>query len=563
MPEIRKGSCLFCSLQCGFGLEVDDGAPVRIDFDEEAPVNRGALCARGHYNIELLLHPKRFLAATVNRRRVPWVTAVSRIAGKLSSIKEENGGAAIGVIVGTELSNEDYEKAVSFATDVVGTSNLAVAYDGNDFPFLAGGGAGNASPEDLDDADCFVLIGDVFWGHPCIAKRIIEARHASRSNAIYTLNPYRTNTDWFADLHIRTTPDAEPLALAAILTALRAQGVPKIAPAKAAEATGLAASEIEALAADLKERKKVVVVASSRLGDSTAAYLTAGLAAKLAAAVGGKYAPLFRGGNAIGAFRRVSSKRTVPEILGDVADGKIKGLLVFGPDILQLYPGAVSTDDLEALGLLAASAVFENDTTKHGDVALPQAVWTERDGSYTPSFGGETSVEALVAPQGDARMVGEMLGALARELGGEVRTGGAEATHELPEIDAAAALDAIASRKAPDGLALIEGVSPLHRWDGTITGRMTFPQRQRPYCEVWIGEQSAAALGVEPGANVTVTSGRGETRIIATVTDRMPGSLVAIPTYVPDARGLFVWTPNPATRWYDVRASEVKVTSES
>jgi anaerobic selenocysteine-containing dehydrogenase len=36
----------------------------------------------------------------------------------------------------------------------------------------------------------------------------------------------------------------------------------------------------------------------------------------------------------------------------------------------------VNTDDLEGLELLAASAIFENDTTKHSDVGLPQAVWT-------------------------------------------------------------------------------------------------------------------------------------------------------------------------------------------
>lgn len=563
MPETRKGSCLFCSLQCGFRLELEGGAPVRIDFDEEAPVNRGALCARGHYNIELLLHPRRFLAATVNRRRVPMVTALSRIAGKLSSIKEENGGTAVGMIVGTELSNEDYAKAVSFAADVVGTRNVAVAYDGNDLPFLVGGGIGTAAPEDLDDADCFVLIGDVFWGHPCIAKRIIDARHASRSNAIYTLNPYRTNTDWFADLHIRVRPDAEPLVLAAILSALRAQGAPKVDMEKAAGAAGLTVNEIESLAADLRGRKKVVVVASSRLGDSTSARLTAHLASRIAEVLKGRYAPLFRGGNAIGAFAHVGSARTVPEILGDVADGKIKGLLVFGPDILQLYPGGVTTDDLEALELLAASSVFENDTSKHSDAGLPQAVWTEVDGTYSPSFGGTTSIQAMVRPQGDARSVGEILEALGRELGVTLAAGAVKPEHVFPEIDVAEALAAIAGRPAAEGVSLVEGASPLHRWDGTITGRMTFPQRQHPYCEIWVGEDAAGEMGLAPGANVTVTSDRGETRIIATITDRMPGGLVAIPTFVPDARGLMTWIPNPATRWYDVAATGVKVTSES
>ncbi len=54
MPEIKKASCLFCSYQCGFAMEMDAGVPVRIDLDTEAPQNLGSLCARGHYNLELL-----------------------------------------------------------------------------------------------------------------------------------------------------------------------------------------------------------------------------------------------------------------------------------------------------------------------------------------------------------------------------------------------------------------------------------------------------------------------------------------------------------------------------
>ena len=386
MPEIKKASCLFCSLQCGFAMEMDAGVPVRVDLDTEAPHNLGSLCTRGHYNLELLVHPKRNLAATVNRRRVPWMSGVTKVAGKLKEIKEADGGDALGVIVGTELSNEDYATAAAFAA-ALGTSNIAVAYDGNDYPMLMGGGGGDAVPADLDDADCFVMIGDVFWGHPTVAKRVIEARYKSRTNRIYTLNPYRSNTDWFADRHIMVRPGAEPLVLAGLLTAMNVQGAPRVDLDAAAAAGGMPTAELSAIAAALKEHHKVVVMASSRLGDSAAGFLTGQLAATLAQKVGGKYAPLFRGGNALGAYGTIGSARTVPELLADVSAGKIKGLLVFGPDLLQLYPGAISTDDLEKLQLLAASAIFENDTTKHSDVGLPQSVWTEMKGSYTGSIG--------------------------------------------------------------------------------------------------------------------------------------------------------------------------------
>ncbi len=560
MPEIKKAACLFCSFQCGYAMEMDAGVPVRIDLDTEAPHNLGALCARGHYNLELLVHPKRNLAATVNRRRVPWMSGVTKVGGKLKEIKEADGGDALGVIVGTELSNEDYAAAAAFAAGTLGTRNIAVAYDGNDYPFLMGGGGGDATPSDLDDADCFVLVGDVFWGHPCIAKRILEARYKSRTNRIYTINPYRSNTDWSADQHIVVRPGAEPLVLAGLLTVMNAQGVPRVDLDSAAAAGGLATSELTAIGEALKQHDKVVVIVSSRLGDSAAGFLTGQLAALLAQKVGGKYAPLFRGGNAIGSHNAIGSTRTVPELLADVSAGKIKGLLVFGPDILQLYPGAVNTDELEKLQLLAASAIFENDTTKHSDVGLPLAVWTEMDGSYTGSLGIATTMTPLTDAQGDARSTGEMLTDIAGEMGQGLSAGVSPAEHpELP-IDAQAELDRIAGESTGEGVVLIEGINPLHRWDGTITGRMSFPKVISPYCDIWIGEEIAGSLGVEAGSNVALATERGETTIIATVTDRMPGGLVAIPSYVPDVRGLLAWTLNPATKWYDVAASGAKVT---
>jgi anaerobic selenocysteine-containing dehydrogenase len=89
---------------------------------------------------------------------------------------------------------------------------------------------------------------------------------------------------------------------------------------------------------------------------------------------------------------------------------------------------------------------------------------------------------------------------------------------------------------------------------------MSFPKVISPYCDIWIGEEIAGSLGVEAGSNVALATERGETTIIATVTDRMPGGLVAIPSYVPDVRGLLAWTLNPSTKWFDVAASGVKVT---
>ncbi len=174
-------------------------------------------------------------------------------------------------------------------------------------------------------------------------------------------------------------------------------------------------------------------------------------------------------------------------------------------------------------------------------------------------MGVATTIKPLTGAQGDARSAGAMLKDIAREMGATL-SAGPPPKHSGLAVDAAAELARMAGQKTGEGIVLIESIHPLHRWDGTITGRMSFPRIVSPYCDVWIGEEAAARLGVETGSNVALATGRGETTIIATVTDRMPGGLVAVPSYVPDVRGLLAWTFNPSTKWFDVAASDVKVT---
>jgi anaerobic selenocysteine-containing dehydrogenase len=145
-------------------------------------------------------------------------------------------------------------------------------------------------------------------------------------------------------------------------------------------------------------------------------------------------------------------------------------------------------------------------------------------------------------------------------MGASLKPGAPAAEHPELSIDVDAELSRIAGEGESEGVVLVEAIHPLHRWDGTITGRMSFPKIVNPYCDLWIGEEAATDLGVEAGMNVALATERGETTIIATVTDRMPGGLVAYPSYVPDVRGLLTWRLNSATKWFDVAASGAKVT---
>ena len=91
---VKKSLCLFCSLGCGVSFRVEGEQIKALAYD-------GALCPRGHYNLELVNHPGRLTEPQIGRRKVSWEEAVTFIKQELQPFNKQE----IGCLVSCLLSN--------------------------------------------------------------------------------------------------------------------------------------------------------------------------------------------------------------------------------------------------------------------------------------------------------------------------------------------------------------------------------------------------------------------------------------------------------------------------
>lgn len=114
---VKKSCCFFCHQNCGVLAYVKDNKVLRIEGDPDHPTNNGGLCCRGNIALLHLDHSARVNYPLVRRgargagkwERISWDQALTEIAEKLTSIKEQFGAEAIATAGGT-LRTDDWAR---------------------------------------------------------------------------------------------------------------------------------------------------------------------------------------------------------------------------------------------------------------------------------------------------------------------------------------------------------------------------------------------------------------------------------------------------------------------
>ncbi len=92
---IVKTTCPLCGSGCGLKVFIKDGRAVEIYGDEENQLNKGSLCPRGLYSLNLLSHEKRILQPLLREklsdpfRPATWNEALNYVAEKLKQVREK------------------------------------------------------------------------------------------------------------------------------------------------------------------------------------------------------------------------------------------------------------------------------------------------------------------------------------------------------------------------------------------------------------------------------------------------------------------------------------------
>ncbi len=126
-----KTHCCFCGQQCGLQLKVKDNTIIGIEPWYEFPFNRGMLCPKGVKRYLQQAHPDRLLhayekdgSAQSGFKKMPYDSAIERVAEAVERIQSEHGRDAFAILSGASLTTEKTYLMGKFAHMCLRTANI-------------------------------------------------------------------------------------------------------------------------------------------------------------------------------------------------------------------------------------------------------------------------------------------------------------------------------------------------------------------------------------------------------------------------------------------------------
>jgi assimilatory nitrate reductase catalytic subunit len=219
-----RSICCYCGVGCGVIIEHDDGLIRGVRGDPEHPANYGRLCSKGsalHLTAQpaaqthRALHPLVRPAKDLPFRRASWDNALESMADRFAACIETHGPDSVAFYVSGQLLTEDYYVFNKLAKGLVGTNNidtnsrLCMSSAVTGYKATLGADAPPACYEDIDFAELIFIAGsNTAWAHPVLFRRIEAAKERNPALKVVVVDPRRTATADFGDLHLAI--DREP-----------------------------------------------------------------------------------------------------------------------------------------------------------------------------------------------------------------------------------------------------------------------------------------------------------------------------------------------------------------
>ncbi len=544
--------CEHCASGCQQRTDWRRGKVLRRLAGEDPAVNEEWNCDKGRWAFSYATSGDRLTTPLVRDNdgylvEASWSEALARAAAGLSQWRGKTG-----VLTGGRLTLEDAYSYSKFARVVLETNDIdfrARPHSAEEQEFLAAAIAGrylDTTYADLDAAPAVVLAGiEVEEESPIVFLRLRKAV-GKNGTSVFAVAPFATGALTKLD---GTLLSAQPGGEADVLAALgRGAG---------SGATGAAAAALR--------KPGAVLVLGERLATSAGA-LSAAVA--LAGETGARLAWIPRRAGDRGALeagclpnllpggRPVSDQAardqvaaiwsaTVPSGPGRDGDAIVKAaatgelaLVVAGVDPGDVADPALALRALESAPFVVSFEIRESAVTDRADVVFPVAPVVEKSGSYLDWEARVRPFDATLEASG-ALGDGRVLDRLATEMG--VDLGAAEPRNVRAEIARLGAWNG--ARPAAPSYSSGPLASPgagearLATWhllldEGRLQEHEPHLAGTRKPSVARLSAATAASVGVAAGADVTVSTDRGQIVLPVEITD-LPDQVVWLPTCSP------------------------------
>jgi NADH-quinone oxidoreductase subunit G len=543
------GICEHCSSGCAIRTDHRRGQVMRRLAGDDPQVNEEWNCDKGRWAFTYATAQDRLTTPLVrdeDGQLVPtsWAEALSIAAEGLAKAR----GAA-GVLVGGRSTMEDAYAYAKFARAVLRTNDIdfrARPHSAEEEAFLASAVAGRGlgvTYSDLEKASAVLLVGlEAEEESPILFLRLRKA--VRKGLVVHAIAPFASRgLEKLSGRLVATAPGAE----AGVLDAIRSRDKDVADAAGALHADGAVILVGERLATS-----PGALTAVARLAEATGANIAwvPRRAGERGAIEAGALPSLLPGGRPVAqADARVDvatawgvdslptgAGRGLHHVLAAVHTGDVRALVIGGVDPHDLPNPTAALAAIDAADFVVSLELRASAVTERADVVFPVAPAVEKSGTFLDWEGRErhfTEVLRGTNALADTRVLHVLAAAMDVDLG---LPGVADARAELAELgqwdgQRAVGPDAKAGAAARPGA----GEAVLATWHLLLdAGRLQDGEpflaatAHRPVAR--LSTAGAAALGLDDGDELTVSTDAGSITLPLAATPGMADGVVWLPT---------------------------------
>ena len=585
--EDVESTCTGCSVGCRLSIDSSRDQVLRYNGVDSDPVNWSWLCDKGRFGFEAVASPDRLVAPLVRSgsdlSEARWNVAIDAAADAISGALSSRGPAGVAVIGGSRLTNESAFAWARLAKGVIGTDSVdAQLGDGLPAEVFDLPGA------TIDDV-C-AKGGTVLWLGPDPKEELpvlfLRIKHAVLNDGVrlVQVTPTGTSLSPYATVSLHPRPGESAAVVEALLAGTTGADLGGVAAADLAAAADVLSDGAGSTGA-LK-----VVLGRANLVESPAVPVAAA-AAVLAARPSARFLPVIRRGNTRGAVLAGLAPGRLPggaalfdgsgladgaatwsqlwpvvpaeaghdtdAILADAADGRIDVLVLLGADPIEDFRDrSLARRALAATRTVIVLDRFLTESAALAQIVLPVAGFAECDGTTTNMEGRVSTLNAKVTAPGTARTDWMIAADLAERLGAPqfADDGPAELWAQLqsnaPALDGLT-FDELYQPTNADGLVVdldagsfVAPDAPQVPAPNAYSSRLVVDRvlydggeslQHMPSSidlvrdgAVVLGTADAAALDVDAGTRLTVSSQHGSVTAPLVISDRVPKGTVVL-----------------------------------
>jgi NADH-quinone oxidoreductase subunit G len=500
-----KTTCIQCGVGCQLNIDERHGDVLRtMSVADDDATSDGWLCDRGRYNVGFYGDARRITSPLLRDGdawlQIDWDDAIGLWATKIRDAIAQGGPGSVAAIGGGRLLSEE-AYLLQHVFRALGVQNLdwragRQRVAGHDVP---------GTYVDLENAQVIVTYGRPPSQLAPIMDLRIRKAVEHRGARLFSLGDHGAGA-FVPETHVESVDE------------LRAK-LPEAYDRIAVIWDGCDGAQNDAFAAFCRE--------VDSLGKTVSAFILA-------------EQPNARGAEAMGMLPTGVGLDT-RGIFAAACDGKLRVLSLFGVNpLLRFEDGALARAALEKTPFVVVSELFPTATSERASLILPARGPFEKDGHVVDITGTVQRVSAGHASPPGTLSDGEMLVALAAELGVEIPTPHQlESYARVPKPASTRAPDASdeassAAQPARDALRVVVAAD-IFAGGGTVRFDDAIAEL-RPAQSVTFGPKTAASRGVGPGDVIDLEAGDRALRdLMVRVRDDAAEGVVAVVDGLPDA----------------------------